>query len=445
MAQNSTNTQPNPQLATKEIQDIYVKKNFDNMVAYFKAQNQLLNFRFFDLVFSSATSNFLVAHGFTYIPQDVLVTKIIGPGTVTFNYGLFDGTNVNITTSGACRVRFFVGTYWNFQTVASSSSSDLAQFISVIPSTTQMNQPLLATTSQTIAITTPLVFASSSSAITLTLPNVSAAVGQGIFRFQNNGTSTVTIQVGKSSDYIGFTQTPSISLYSQGDFVELVSNGTAWLILASKRAPIITVFTAGSGNFTSLNGTFELEVIVVGGGAGGSGGGNLQGGLGGLGGTSSFGGVIIGVGGNPGTINGGGGVGTLGSVSLPAIAIEIGNGSPGQSGMWALADCNGGDGGDSYYSGAGQGRGAGPGNGPGGSAIANSGCGGGGASNLVGTVSNGAGGGGSGGGWARARIPNPQGSYAWVVGAGGTAGATGGAGVGGVGGSGRVTVITKFQ
>jgi hypothetical protein len=124
----STQTQPKLNLAT--ITDPVLKQNFQNLINYFSAQNQFLGFKFFDLSYSAAQANVKVAHGLAVLPQDVVVTKIIGAGTVQFNHGLFDSANMNLTVTGACRIRFFIGTYWNLAQVTPSQVGDLTQYMS---------------------------------------------------------------------------------------------------------------------------------------------------------------------------------------------------------------------------------------------------------------------------------------------------------------------------
>ena len=121
-------TQPvTPSLQINPFTDVYLRSNFQNLQTYFANQNQLLGFKFFELVFTSAVTNYTQAHGLSVIPQDIIVTKITGSGTVTFNTGLFTSTNLSITTTGACRVRFFAGTYWNYNSSAATSSTDYQQ------------------------------------------------------------------------------------------------------------------------------------------------------------------------------------------------------------------------------------------------------------------------------------------------------------------------------
>lgn len=116
--------QCNPALLLKEITDIYARTNFENLGAYFRANNQLLNFKFFEVVFDSATTNYKLAHGLGLVPQDIIVTKGVGSGSVYFNHGLFTSTHLDITVTAACRIRFFVGVYWNFQSTVTPATTD---------------------------------------------------------------------------------------------------------------------------------------------------------------------------------------------------------------------------------------------------------------------------------------------------------------------------------
>ena len=114
----------NPFLLITEISDIRLRQNFKNLQAYFIANNQMLGFVFFEQVFTAAKANFTLAHGLKSVPLDVIVTQVTGAGQVTFNFGLFDATNINMTVTGACRVRFFVGTYYNFTSSVVANKSD---------------------------------------------------------------------------------------------------------------------------------------------------------------------------------------------------------------------------------------------------------------------------------------------------------------------------------
>jgi hypothetical protein len=119
---------PNPQLNIQQIVDIYARQNFQNLAAYFAAQNQLLNFGFKEVVFTGAENNFAIAHGLPAAPLDIIVTHISGPGKATFLFGDFDAQNMYITTTGACRLRFFFGTYYNYQSSDNTNSTDAMSF-----------------------------------------------------------------------------------------------------------------------------------------------------------------------------------------------------------------------------------------------------------------------------------------------------------------------------
>ena len=113
-----------PQIFVKEVVDQLLRKNFQNLFDYFAAQNQLQDFQFKELVFTGAVTNQNVPHGLSFIPQDIIVTKKVGAGAVTFQHGLFTTTNMVISTTGACRLRFFYGTYWNFTSSVQGATSD---------------------------------------------------------------------------------------------------------------------------------------------------------------------------------------------------------------------------------------------------------------------------------------------------------------------------------
>lgn len=137
----------NPPLIVKELQDIYVRKNFEQLRAYFNNQNQLFDFKYFELEFSAAQTNYRQGHGLQTNPQDVIVTNIVGDVVVTFNKGKFDTSEFDMTVSGPCKVSFFLGTYWNrpspptphpkdaqtFNNGSSSSSGALAGEVKIWP------------------------------------------------------------------------------------------------------------------------------------------------------------------------------------------------------------------------------------------------------------------------------------------------------------------------
>jgi len=100
-----------PDLHVKEISDLYTRTNFQNLVDFFSQQNQFAGFNFLEINESGPVTNKLIAHGLGYIPKDISLTRNTGAGTITFNYGSFDKTNISYSTTGAVNARFYVGTH----------------------------------------------------------------------------------------------------------------------------------------------------------------------------------------------------------------------------------------------------------------------------------------------------------------------------------------------
>lgn len=99
-------------LLLKEIADTYVRKNFEKLSKFFVEQHILgCGFRHFAYRFTEAGTNIKIPHGLKYVPTDLIQTWKSGPGTITFNYDLFDATSVDVTVTDACVVRGFIGAY----------------------------------------------------------------------------------------------------------------------------------------------------------------------------------------------------------------------------------------------------------------------------------------------------------------------------------------------
>lgn len=185
-----------PYLLIREISDIHLRQNFKNLQDYFIANNQMLGFAFFEQVFTKAQTNFTLAHGLKSTPLDVLVTQCTGAGQVTFNYGLFDGTNINITTTGACRIRFYVGTYYNYTSSTQPNKTDKWSINSSASSSSGTPYTF------TVSTLTPLVLTAGSTlgqwitgsvAQAISLPDATTCtIGQS-FQIVNGATATCTI------------------------------------------------------------------------------------------------------------------------------------------------------------------------------------------------------------------------------------------------------------
>ena len=98
-----------PVLATQQIKDPLLRRNFQNLASYFASNGQLDGFIFMEQIFTQAQKHFQPAHNLGLIPTDIILCRLTGPGSVTFNFGLFTTKLLDITVTGACRVRFFFG------------------------------------------------------------------------------------------------------------------------------------------------------------------------------------------------------------------------------------------------------------------------------------------------------------------------------------------------
>ena len=167
-----------PALAVKEIQDVYLRQNFQNLSDYFSAQNQLINFNFFEIVFTKATDNYKLAHNLTFAPLDILLSQLTGSGSVSFNIGLSDDTYLNISCSDACRVRFYVGKFWNLITSTPSAPTDVFYFSPAVAasSSSSLAQKTITAAKYNVAITDGAIFADCTNGpISIVLPGVAVA------------------------------------------------------------------------------------------------------------------------------------------------------------------------------------------------------------------------------------------------------------------------------
>lgn len=93
------------------IEDTGIRENFSNILEEFKKTIHRFDFQFFEVVFTAAVTNYKFKHNMRFVPKDVIQTSVIGAGAVTFNYANFDSNFIDITTTGACTVRFIAGNF----------------------------------------------------------------------------------------------------------------------------------------------------------------------------------------------------------------------------------------------------------------------------------------------------------------------------------------------
>lgn len=245
-----------PILLVKEIQDLYIRQNFLNLYNYFQTQNQLLNFNFFELVISAATTSVkTLAHGLGVTPKDILVTQVTGTGSVQFLYGSFTSTTISYTATGPCRVRFFVGTYFADTSLVAAQSFDV-ETLTASPESSGDSVVVAPSTNYTMTGLESLVLASapSTQGMSVTLPPM---VNGQIVRMEKSDASSNAVNILCSSQAqiypLGVT---SLSLKTRGESVELIGDGTNW-ILNKHYLPGFT----GTGAYTSF--TIKNGIIVA--------------------------------------------------------------------------------------------------------------------------------------------------------------------------------------
>ena len=113
----------NLELGLNGIKDGETKENFQKLEEFVDEQNLLeARFKFFEVEFDSAVTNFKLKHDLGYVPKDVIISSTKGTGEVVLNYDKFDKDYIDISTNGAVKVRMFAGSYGH--DLADSKSDD---------------------------------------------------------------------------------------------------------------------------------------------------------------------------------------------------------------------------------------------------------------------------------------------------------------------------------
>ena len=101
-----------PEFIYKDLEDQYNRENWERLSAFLQEFPLFRGeWRFFTLTFTAAVTARDVAHGLGFKPTDIIQTSTIGAGALTFNFSSFTTENINVTTTGACTVRCFIGAY----------------------------------------------------------------------------------------------------------------------------------------------------------------------------------------------------------------------------------------------------------------------------------------------------------------------------------------------
>lgn len=223
-----------PDILIKEITDLYIRKNFQSLSDYFNAQNQLVNFNFLELNITSAVTNQKFRHNLVYTPKDIIISQITGVGSCAFNYGNFDSTNIDVTTTGACRVRLFVGTYYGDTSTVTAKSTD-SELMTALPLVNTGGSSVSVIGDYTALGTERLILIQSQSqggnALrgSVTLPAASTLANTSLW-IQKTDANFSPIQITSVSTILP-DNALTTQLSTQWERVLLFSNGTSWYVL----------------------------------------------------------------------------------------------------------------------------------------------------------------------------------------------------------------------
>lgn len=244
-----------PKLSIKEIDDIYIRKNFESIDEYFKENNQLYGFKFVEVVFDSAKT-ILVSHGLGYIPKDVIRTRIFGTGNVTINYDDFDSQNISLTSDGPAAVRLLVGNYFDDPANSDKFSTHSEVWypsITSVSSTSSSSDTYKKVENQstyTILSSDSIIFFSNNGTSTIYLPDATTSTNKKytITKSYDDYTSVYTIYP-VSSQTINGSSTTTLNTYLES--IEFVSDGSNWIILKRNIPSEFTSFTPNWYNFAT--------------------------------------------------------------------------------------------------------------------------------------------------------------------------------------------------
>ena len=120
------------ELYTKQIEDKYVRRNFEKIEEVF---NDLVftlgDFKSYEFTIPGAQEEYRLYHNLGFNPNDVIVTKAIG-SSYQFDYSGFNDKYLTIQTTGDLYLRVFIGNMRGDEVVGSSA---LAGIIDDLPDT----------------------------------------------------------------------------------------------------------------------------------------------------------------------------------------------------------------------------------------------------------------------------------------------------------------------
>lgn len=119
---------PAPRLDYQNIGDLYIRSALKQLDDYFNSENQLVGFKFIEIVFTAAETGRRVKHGILSVPKDLIRTQMTGSGVVTFHRDEFTDQELIVSATGPARVRLFAGTYFNDTSTVNTEPGDDEQW-----------------------------------------------------------------------------------------------------------------------------------------------------------------------------------------------------------------------------------------------------------------------------------------------------------------------------
>ncbi len=99
-------------LFLNNIEDTTVRDNFQSIEKAINDEPILrMKGKFFEITVESAVTNLRYTHRLGFQPKDVITTQVSDNESVIWNFDLFTKDFLDLTTSGACTIRAFIGRY----------------------------------------------------------------------------------------------------------------------------------------------------------------------------------------------------------------------------------------------------------------------------------------------------------------------------------------------
>lgn len=197
------------ELILKEVEDPYVKENFDRIARYIADQTILAGqWKFYRIELSQSASLFKFKHNLKFVPKDIIVLSADGDKNIDFRFDLFDREYIYFSVHGPVVLRLLIGSYKDF---AKNNLKDLDQVKYgddggiVVPAVPKLIEEFDTDVSTNVG---DLVIVSSTDFVTKISTNDSLVIPNGIFGVGYKKLTPTRIQVlfsGIMEGYSGFS------------------------------------------------------------------------------------------------------------------------------------------------------------------------------------------------------------------------------------------------